>query len=149
LRKQENSKSTAKISKPKPSRTPRVQTNRISKQTGKVFYLHWNEAEAEERVSSLRVAGHEVWLHWSTETTPKWGDYLPDVFVVSLDRLPSHGRTYAGWFWEVKKRQSIPLVFVGGQPDKVEVAKTQFPKALFCSTEELPDLVKNLLTKQV
>ncbi len=112
---------------------------------GKVFYLHWNEEEARERARELREDGHEVLLHWTTQTTPRWGDYLPDVFVVSLDRLPSHGRSYAEWFWEAKKRQGIPIVFAGGQSEKVEVTRRQFPNAIFCATEELPAIVRRAL----
>ena len=36
--------------------------------------------------------------------------------MISLDRLPSHGRAVAEWLWEAKKRQHIPIVFLGGQP---------------------------------
>jgi hypothetical protein len=137
----------ATTAKPKPRRSPRVKAGAKSRRTGKVFYLHWNKEEAEERAAPLRAAGHEVRLHWSTQTTPKWGDYLPEVFVISLDRLPSHGRSYAGWFWEAKKRQGIPIVFAGGQPDKVEVTRNLFPGAIFCSTQELPDMVRRVLAK--
>jgi hypothetical protein len=115
---------------------------------GKIFYLHWNPKELGERIAPLRNAGHEVRSHSSTETVAKLGDFTPDVFVISLDRLPSHGRAYAGWFWESKKRQSIPIVFAGGEPDKVLVAKHQFPKAVFCSSNEAPAIIDALLARK-
>jgi len=37
-----------------------------------------------------------VYVHttWGQEKTAKWGDELPDLFIISLARLPSHGRQY-------------------------------------------------------
>src|SRR5262245_25259529 len=111
----------------------------------KVFYLHWNEAELKERIASIIKAGYEVAYHWSTEEHAKFGETLPDAVVISLDRLPSHGRAVAEWFWEAKKRQHIPLIFAGGQPDKVKVTKAKFPKAIFCATEEMPAAIERVL----
>ena len=79
--------------------------------------------------------------HWSTETVADFRNNLPDILVISLERLPSHGRRYAEWMWEAKKRQHIPIIFAGGKPEKTEPVKTKFPNAHFCS---MPDLVKNL-----
>ncbi len=100
-----------------------------------LFYIHWHEMECVERTGALRRAGHTVRPHWSTSTPPALGkDDLPDALVISLDRLPSHGRQVAAWLWEAKKRQHIPIVFEGGAPDKTAAARKQFPKAVFCAT---------------
>jgi hypothetical protein len=111
----------------------------------RIFYLHWNEAELLARVAPLEAAGHEVKGHWSTEAPAKLGDFVPDAVVVSLDRLPSHGRAVAEWFWEAKKRQSIPLLFAGGQPDKVAAAQKQFPRARFVSSETVLQTLDKVL----
>lgn len=124
---------------------PAVKTSRANGRTCKIFYIHWHRDELEERSAPLRKAGHEVRGHWDVSNVAKLVDYLPDVFVISLDRLPSHGRSHAGWFWEAKKRQTIPIVFAGGQPDKVQVARNQFPQALFCTTDEVPDVIGGLI----
>lgn len=113
-----------------------------------VFYLHWNEAELKERIAPLIKAGYEVTYHWSTEEHAKFGDALPEAVVISLDRLPSHGRAVAEWFWEARQRQHIPLIFAGGQPDKVKATKAKFPKAAFCTTAEVQSLLKRLLPTQ-
>ena len=42
-----------------------------------LFYIHWNEAEANERVRALRRARHMVRVHWSTETPPALKENLP------------------------------------------------------------------------
>ena len=110
-----------------------------------LFYLHWNEQELKERIKPLKELKLNIHYHWSTEETVKWGDNLPDIFVISLDRLPSHGRQYAQWLWEAKKRQHIPIIFVDGKPEKVEETKLKFPKAVYCSSAKLSDNIKKLL----
>ena len=114
----------------------------------KVFYLHWNEAELQERLAPLKKAGYEITSHWNTAEHAKFGETLPEAVVISLDRLPSHGRAVAEWFVEAKKRQHIPIIFAGGQPDKVKATKAKFPQATFCATEEVAAaLVRALQTK--
>ncbi|MEK7728435.1 MAG: hypothetical protein AAB354_08470 [candidate division KSB1 bacterium] len=114
----------------------------------RIFYLHWNEAELKQLVAPLVKAGYEVSTHWSTEANAKFGETLPDAVVISLARLPSHGRAVAEWFWEAKKRQHIPLVFAGGQPDKVKATKAKFPKAIFCGTEEVLAVLARLKSQK-
>src|SRR5262245_11463946 len=103
----------------------------------RIYLVHWNQAEAEARARELTAAGHEVRTHWSTEGEYKWGEYLPDAVVISIDRLPSHGRAVAEWIWEAKKRRTIPIVFAGGAPDKVKATREKFPKAMFCAWEDV------------
>lgn len=102
----------------------------------RVFYIHFNRDEALPVVRTLRDAGHTVRFHFSTEEAARL-DPLPNTLVISLERLPSHGRRYAQWFWEAKKRRSIPIVFVGGAEEKVAVARREFPDARFCNANDL------------
>ena len=102
-----------------------------------VFYLHFNEEELNQRILKLTGKGYDVRPHSSTEEAAKWTDYIPDIVVISLDRLPSHGRAYADWIWEAKKRQNIPIIFSGGKPGKVEPILAKFPQAIYCTTEKL------------
>lgn len=109
-----------------------------------VFLLHWHEQEAKARAAGLRRTGHTVTVHWSTESDPTLKDRLPDVAVISLDRLPSHGRAVAEWLWEAKKRQHIPIVFAGGEPLKVQATRTKFPNAAYCATDAVVETVARL-----
>jgi len=109
-----------------------------------VFLVHWNEAEAKERAAALRKAGHRVDVHWSAEVTARIAEPYPDAVVISLDRLPSHGRAVAEWVWEAKKRQTIPILFSGGKPEKVADTRAKFPKAIFCSSDEVAGKLKGL-----
>lgn len=110
-----------------------------------LFYLHWNAEELAPRVHTLEAAGHAVVAHCTPGESPRLGDTLPDAVIISLDRLPSHGRHVAAWVWEAKKRQGIPILFVGGKPDKVAEARAQFPAAIFCADEEVPEKLAELL----
>ena len=103
----------------------------------RIFLIHFNEAELKEKIQPLKQAGYKVEYHFSTETTANFKDNLPDVLVISLDRLPSHGSRYAEWILEAKKRQHIPIVFCGGKQEKIIAVKEKFPKAAFCSNEKL------------
>ncbi|MBI5858179.1 MAG: hypothetical protein HZB42_11105 [Sphingobacteriales bacterium] len=109
-----------------------------------IFIIHWNETELKEKIAPLKKAGYKVGYHFSQETTANFKDNLPEALVICLDRLPSHGRAYAEWMWEAKKRQHIPIIFCGGQPDKVEATRLKFPKAIYCSNENLVDMLMKL-----
>jgi hypothetical protein len=109
-----------------------------------IFFIHWNEEELKEKIKPLKKAGYKVDYHFSTETTASLKDNLPDVLVICIDRLPSHGRAYAEWMWEAKKRQHIPIVFCGGRPEKIIPLKEKFPKAFFCSNELLLTAIEKL-----
>ncbi len=102
-----------------------------------IFFIHFNEEELKEKIQPLKKAGYKVNFHFSTETVANFKDDLPEVLVICLDRLPSHGTRYAEWMWEAKKRQHIPIVFCGGNSEKISVVKEKFPNAVFCSNEKL------------
>ena len=113
----------------------------------KIFFIHFNEVELKEKIQPLKQAGYTVDYHFSTETTANFKDSLPDVLVISLDRLPSHGSRYAAWLWEARKRQHIPIIFCGGKPEKIIVVKEKLPKAVFCSNEKLLATLEKLTGK--
>jgi hypothetical protein len=109
-----------------------------------IFFIHFNEEELKEKIQPLKKAGYNIRYHFSTETIADFRNNLPEVLVISLDRLPSHGRQYAQWLWEAKKRQHIPIIFCDGQAEKVKVAQEKFPKAIFYSNEELVIILKKI-----
>ncbi|MFO0982874.1 MAG: hypothetical protein U1E76_14275 [Planctomycetota bacterium] len=110
-----------------------------------LFYVHWHDAELEQRIAPLRAAGHGVTGHSTATASAPLKDPLPDALIVSLARLPSHGRAIAEWFWEAKKRQGIPLIFVDGERDKVQATRAKFPRAKFCSSVRLLSTVARAL----
>src|SRR5262245_53790799 len=111
----------------------------------RLFYLHWHEKEAKERIRPLAKAGHKVSAHWSVEKTADFGPKLPEVVIISQDRLPSHGRAVAAVFWEANNRRAIPIIFAGGNQDKVAATKKKFPHAIYCGSGEVIQAVEEVL----
>jgi hypothetical protein len=69
----------------------------------------------------------------------------PTAVVISLRRLPSHGREVADVLWYTKWGRAIPIVFFDGQPDKVEATRAKFPAARFVDWAELPALLTEIV----
>ena len=113
-----------------------------------IFYLHFNEAELNERIKPFIRAGYSVRNQWSTEVIAKWTDYIPDIVILSLDRLPSHSRHYAEWIWEAKERKHIPIILVDGKPDKVQETREKFPNAIYCSSDQLESTIKGIIKNE-
>ncbi len=84
--------------------------------------------------------------HWSAQGSPRLNGDISDAVVISLDRLPSHGRAFAEWFRETKSRRCTPIVFEGGKPDKVEVAREWFPEAYFSEAGQVVGMLEYHLT---
>jgi hypothetical protein len=100
-----------------------------------VALVHWNEDEASERAAAIEAAGYDVVVHWRQRSRPHLGD--PDVVVVSLDRLPSHGRAVVDGLWSARTRRHIPVIFAGGTDVQVASTRESFPRAAFCATDEV------------
>jgi hypothetical protein len=113
----------------------------------KVFYLHWNKDEALETVRALRADGHTVSYHHDTMTQAKITTPL-DVCVISLDRLPSHGRAVAEWVAGTKRTRKVPIVFVGGTEEKIEATRQKFSTAMFCEPPALKETIRKLVSKK-
>jgi hypothetical protein len=114
----------------------------------RLFLVHWNAAEAAARAARLRRSGHVV-----TPFSDAGGGVAlrrvreapPEAFVIVLDRLPSHGRAVAQWVREQKATRHVPLVFVGGAPDKLEKVRTLLPDATYTTWTRLrADLARAL-----
>jgi hypothetical protein len=111
-----------------------------------LYYVHWHEDEARVHAAELTAAGHAVRCHSRESEGWSMGERMPDVMVISLDRLPSHARQVAEWFWQAKKRRSIPMVFVGGAPEKAAALAARYPEAVFCAREQLAETLARLVT---
>ncbi|MEW5989085.1 MAG: hypothetical protein AB1791_20860 [Chloroflexota bacterium] len=107
---------------------------------GRVFLIHWNAAEAEIYADQLRAFGWEV-VGIETADGARGGqavkDNLPDVLVIYLTRLPSHGRQTAFALRWYKATRTLPIVFVGGQDEALAKTKAKIPDGHFVEAEEL------------
>lgn len=104
-----------------------------------VVLVHWNAGEAKELAASLEKNGWQVQLG-GFELKDLKAD-PPAAVLISLRRLPSHGREVADALWCTKWGRAIPIIFFDGAPDKVEETRKRFPAAQFATWEELPTLL--------
>ena len=105
----------------------------------RVALVHWNAAEAEERAERLRKAGHEVETVFEQggEAFREFRADPPEVFVIDLTRLPSHGRVVGIFLRQQKSMRHVPIVFVDGEPEKVERARADLPDAVYTEWRRL------------
>jgi hypothetical protein len=114
-----------------------------------VLLIHWNEAEAEERVLLLRKAGLSPFILCSVPNAP--GEFKRliekpiEAIVIDLSRLPSHGRDFGVSLRSRKSTRHIPIVFVEGEPEKVSRVKTVLPDAVFTEWPKIGAAVKTAI----
>jgi hypothetical protein len=98
----------------------------------RIRLIGWNEDETTPRAAALRKAGHTVAanpLNGSNYRTIRQSP--PDLFLIDLTRLPSHGREVALQIREWKDTRCIPIVFVDGEAGKVERIRRELPDATY------------------
>jgi CheY-like chemotaxis protein len=111
-----------------------------------VRVIHWRAAEAVQLLDVCRSGGNEV------EYLERDGGAIcrairtkpPDVIVIDLSRLPSHGREVAVWLRNTKPTRTIPIVFVGGEPPKVAAVRALLPDAAYCELSNVAVTVKKV-----
>jgi CheY-like chemotaxis protein len=102
----------------------------------RVVLFHWNGPEAEERAERLRGAGFDA-----ATVCAGGGDALaalrrrpPDAFVIDLARLPSHGREVGMALRSYRDTRRVPIVYVGGEGEKLERIRTLLPDATYVAS---------------
>jgi CheY-like chemotaxis protein len=106
----------------------------------RVVLVSWDVAEAEARAGSLRRDGFDAAVHSDRRANPRvLAADPPDVFLIDLGRSPSQGRELGGWLRRNRSTRSVPLVFVGGEPEKTEKVRALLPDATFTTWENAAD----------
>lgn len=113
--------------------------------------IHFGEAEGVERQKQLEALGFEAAFDF--------GDGLfmarqikaapPDAVVIDLSRLPSHGREVAHSVRSAKATRQIPIVFVDGEPEKVEKTRRFIPDATFTTWARIKTALPKAIAKPV
>lgn len=112
----------------------------------RVRLIHWHAEEAAELGALLERAGHSVEARpLETGNFAKLRARAPDVYVISLDRLPSHGREVAFALRDSKTTRNVPIVFAGGSEDKVDKIKASLPDATFTAWSNIRSAVRKAL----
>jgi len=117
--------------------------------TGRVLLIHWNAAEAKQRAELLRDAGYRV-DHTIPSSMEFFGELRsspPAAVVIDLSRLPSHGRDIALGIRHKKATRQIPLVFVGGEAEKVERVRGMLPDAVYTEWSRIRGSLKQAILR--
>lgn len=113
----------------------------------KVRLFHWKAAEAVSLIETLRAAGYRVDYEEKIHSG-SFGELrrsLPDAFVIDLSRLPSQGREVATALRGRKATRDIPIVFVGGDGEKVEAIRQLLPDAVYAPTEKIRSALRHAI----
>ncbi len=99
----------------------------------RLLLIHWNPAEGAERAKGLREVGHQVEVLQAegVHSLRKLRDNVPDAMIIDLTRLPAQGRAVAVALRQHKATRAIPLVFAGGDPEKVARTRELLPDATY------------------
>jgi hypothetical protein len=117
----------------------------------RIRIVHWKAPEAGPLVEACRACGFEV-----EYDDVRFGELAklirakpPDALVIDLSCVPSHGRDTAIAFRQTKYARHIPLVFVDGEPAKVEAIRRLLPDACFTTRKQLCSRIKSACAKRV
>lgn len=99
----------------------------------RVRLIHWNAGEAQDRIAALGAAGYEVAYEPLQDQTTmrRIRAGKPQAIVIDLSRMPAQGRDLAIWLRQQKPTRHLPLVFLGGEPEKVKKIKGLLPDAVY------------------
>ena len=109
----------------------------------------WNADDAREGERTLTQFGYRV----SAEVLSpplllrRLREEPPAAVVIDLSRLPSHGREIGRSIRTQKATRHVPLVFAGGEPEKVAKVRALLPDAVFTSWERIASALKRALAR--
>ncbi len=114
-----------------------------------VHLVHWRDTELDERRERLQRAGFSVAA--SSEegggAARAIAGRVPQVVVIDLERLPSHGCHLAAWLGQQKKTRAAGIVFVGGSAQAIARARKQFSTAEFVTWRGIKGGVQRALAR--
>jgi hypothetical protein len=110
--------------------------------------IQWKAGESEDKVAKLASAGLDV----DARPFDKAGlEALrakpPAAVVIDLDRMPSQGRDLGLLLRKHKATRNVPLVFAGGEPEKVERVRSSLPDAAFTPWSRIRSATKRALAR--
>jgi hypothetical protein len=112
----------------------------------RVRLFHWRAEEAQTLIAALHAGGYTV-EYPGDKANGSWcslRENPPLAAIIDLSRLPSHGRYVAAEIRASKSMRSIPIVFVDGDPEKVERIRKDLPDAVYTSRSRLVSALKRV-----
>ena len=99
----------------------------------RVLIIHRDPAEAAALAVRPSREGFETtaYSHRGTSGFRYIRENPPDAIIIDLTSLPSYGKAIGALLREHKGTRMIPLVFIEGDPEKMEPVRELFPDAVF------------------
>ncbi|HKJ69369.1 MAG TPA: hypothetical protein VKA68_15535 [bacterium] len=114
----------------------------------RVRFIHWNTEEARERAGRFDSSRYEV--EYTLRSGPKLFRELketqPDAIAIDLSRLPSQGRDVGLTLRKTTSTRHIPLLYIGGDTEKVERIRQLLPDAVYTNWEKINRDLKKAIT---
>ena len=82
-------------------------------------------------------------MHWADGEGMR-ADSVPEVLVISLERLPSHGRAVAKWLWSAQYRRAIPWCSWAAAPTAWSVRGSSSATRCSATSTSSPRVVSGL-----
>ncbi|MHC4165269.1 MAG: response regulator [Planctomycetota bacterium] len=116
----------------------------------RIALFHWNAEEARERAARLRASGHRVkaYSEEGGEGARALRSNPPDIVVIDLNRLPSHGGHVATFLRQAKTTRHVPIVFVEGDPQKTARVRKLLPDAVYTPWSRVRSAVREALRRK-
>ncbi len=116
----------------------------------RIRLIHWNEEQAVEcldRLAALGFQGEYARLD-ANELRAIRAD-PPEAIIIDLSRSPSQGRDLGINLRKYKDTRYVPLIFVGGEPVKVERVRELLPDATFTDWEGIETALNEVLSAPI
>lgn len=100
--------------------------------------VHWNADEMAAVAETLLSSGYEV-VDGPMDMAEmrRLRKDPPASFIIDLGRRPSVGRDLGLNLRKAKATRHVPLVFIGGEPPKVEKIRRLLPDAVYATPESI------------
>lgn len=100
-------------------------------------------------MAALRKQGHTV--HWSEipdqTALPGLRRPAPDLFLIDLTRAPSRGRDVALWLRRTRSTRAVPLLFAGGEAEKVRAVRKSVPDAAYAPWSRIRSAIREAIRR--
>lgn len=115
----------------------------------RVRLIHWNAQEAEDCIRVLEAAHCRVeYSEFSPKVLTSLSRDAPDAIVIDLNRMPSQGRDLGVNLRMKKATRHIPLIFVGGERDKVARIREMLGDAVYTTWHGIADVLMEAIENQ-
>ena len=115
----------------------------LMKKTHRIQFIHWKPVEGKDKAQLLCEAGYDVIFQpfKGPATLKAMRENPPDALVIDLSRQPSAGRDVAVAVRHYKTTRHVPLIFVEGDPAKVNKIREMFPDAVYTDWAQVQSAV--------